>query len=93
MVIECFTKAVLLPFWVTIDPGCVPTFAGEWVLENFVYCRVRLVLLLVHHNGDVTGGPTSSVETRSKGVVLGHGCVRIDTRVRSAPLDIAARLD
>lgn len=89
---SCKTYAVS-SLRVSIDPGCVPTFAGERVLENLVDCRVWLVLLLVHHNSDVTSGSSRSVEAGSVSLVLGHSCVGIDTRLGSAPLNVAAGLN
>lgn len=76
-------------FWVPVDPSCVSAFTGEWMLEDFVNCRVWLVLLLVHHDGDITGSSACSVEPGAVSPILGHGRVGIDSGLRGTPFDVA----
>ena len=82
-----------LSFWVDIDPCCVAALTGKRVLKDFVDCRIRFVLLLVHYDRDITSGSSRSVKARSISFVLGHSCVGVDTGLGRTPLDVAAGLN
>lgn len=63
------------------------------MLKDLIQCRIRLILLVVHHNADIAHCSCSCIPSWSVTFVLSHGGVDAKPRIGRAPSNIPAWFD
>jgi len=95
-----FTKSALssvllstLSLRMSINPSRIPEFSRERILKHLIQRRIRLILLLVHDNANITCQSRSLIPPRPVVLVLRHGGIEVHPWIRSTPFDVPVGLN
>jgi hypothetical protein len=76
-----------------INPRRIPKPPLARILEHLVHTRIRLILLIIHHNRHIPHRPPRRIPPRSIALIFGHCGVNTQSRIRRTPRNIATGFD